>query len=188
MIILKSFIHLYAENKKIMKIKILFFISILFVSIQLNSASPTKGKNKIVLPYLEIKDDVIKFAATDVYQMILRKNRGFLWPATKITLSKTGDKLFFDIVAIDNSWCNMLTRDETPYGFFVIGGRMFVVASKDRNFDFDSYFIRDNEIEKTFNRPDETENTTVKNPIWQYLHKGTMATVLNSLNIRNLGR
>lgn len=173
-----------------MRIKFLLLL-IAFFAIQASGNPKTEPKEEKVvrLSYLEVKDDVIMFAASDVHHMILRKNKGFLWPATKIVLFKQGDKLYFDITAIDNSWNNMFRDDEKTYGYFVIGGRAFIVASKgDTTVEMEQYFTIDNTIEKNFGKADPKSKPTAKSPIWYYFHKGTMATVLNSVNMANLGR
>lgn len=172
------------------RLKFLFLFAVL-CSAQIFASTPKVkvDDNKITLAYIEIKDDAIKFVASDVHSMILRKNKGFLWPATKITFSEKNDQLYFDITAIDNSWCNMFCMGETPYGYFVLNGRMFIVTSKDdSNIDLDKYFTCDNDLERTFYKPDSSVKPVSKNPIWYYLHKGSMATVLDSVNMVSLGR
>jgi len=83
----------------------------------------------------------------------------------------------------------MFRADENPYGYFVIGGRMFIVTSKGNEpIDLAEYFTCDNDIERTFYKPDATVKPVSKNPVWYYLHKGKMATVLDSINIASLGR
>ncbi|EGK02833.1 MULTISPECIES: hypothetical protein [Dysgonomonas] len=169
----------------------LLFILITFCSLQTFATPPrTKiEKDKVTLTYIEVKDEAIEFAASDIHSMILRKNKGFLWPATKIAFSRKNGQLYFDVTAIDNSWCNMFRADENPYGYFVIGGRMFIVTSKGNEpIDLAEYFTCDNDIERTFYKPDATVKPVSKNPVWYYLHKGKMATVLDSINIASLGR
>lgn len=172
------------------KIKILFIL-IIFSTLQVFS-NPPKTKiedKKVTLTYIEVKDDAVKFVAFDVHSMILRKNKGFLWPATKIAFFKKGGQLYFDVTAIDNSWSNMFCTGEKPYGYFVIDGRMFIATTKEgSDIDLGEYFTCDNEIERTFYKPDSTVKPIAKNPVWYYLHKGTMATVLDSVNMISLGR
>ncbi|WP_163274216.1 hypothetical protein [Dysgonomonas sp. 511] len=173
-----------------MKTGLLLTLLTLFLSVQASATPPANIKNKkIELSYLELYDDIIRFAATDVHQMILRKSKGYLWPATKVLLFKTDDKLFFNITAIDNAWSNMLIDSETPHGYFVLGGRMFIVVTKDDSVNLDDYFILRDDIKKqNFTKSENTENTESGCPIWYYLHKGDMATVVNSVNMAKLGR
>ncbi|WP_156032791.1 hypothetical protein [Prevotella sp. 10(H)] len=169
----------------------LLFILIFAGSISILASPPRIKieKDKVTLSYIEVTDKVVEFVASDVHGMILRKNKGFLWPATKIAFFKKDGQLHFDVTAIDNSWCNMFSNGEKPYGYFVIGGRAFIVASKGEDeIDLSQYFTCDNEIERTFYKPDGNVKPVSKNPVWYYLHKGTMATVLDSVNMASLGR
>ncbi|MDR1882034.1 MAG: hypothetical protein LBR26_04545 [Prevotella sp.] len=171
-------------------IKILLIL-VTFFSLQAFAASPrTKiGKDKVTLSYIEVKDEAVKFVAFDIHNMILRKSKGFLWPATKIAFFKKGDQLYFDVTAIDNSWRNIFCADESPYGYFIVGGRIFITTSKgDDPIDLEQYFTCDNETERTFYKPDAKTKPENKNPVWRYHHTGSMATVLNSTNIASLGR
>lgn len=172
------------------KIKTILFI--LLISTLQIAANPPKTKvenNNITLNYIDVKDKAIKFVVSDIHSMILRKNKGFLWPATKIAFFKKGDDLYFDVTAIDNSWSNMFCSGEKPYGFFVIDGRMFIACIKDgSNIDLGDYFSYDDNIERTFHKSDPSLKPIGKNPIWHYQHKGTMATVLDSANMLSLGR
>ena len=121
-----------------LKIKI---ISILFILNIVHAIALPPTKDKITLSFLEVKDPVLEFVASDINNMILRKNKGFLWPVTKITFTKNGDKLFFDVMAIDNSWYNMFKEDETPYGYFVVNRRMFIVSYKNNtSVQLEEYF------------------------------------------------
>jgi len=177
------------------KVRLFIFLLVLGFTLQTFGALPEKepGKetDKVVLPYYELEDPAIKFAVFDVHNMILRKSKGFLWPAAKITLSKDGDKLIFVIMAIDNSWCNMFKADETPHGYLTINGRLFIVSTKgDIPAEFQKFFIPDPEIkDKTFYKADAKAKPVAKNPVWTYLYQGDkMATVLNSVYTENLGR
>jgi len=174
-------------------IRITALLALLFsLSIQLFSTNPPeKETEKITLSYLELKDPAIEFATSDINYMIMRKSRGYLWPATKITLMKEGGKLLFVVTAIDNSWCNMFCREEVPHGYTVVNGRLFIVTTKgDIPDEFHNFFITNNEIrDKTFSKGEEGAKPTAKNPVWTYLHRGEkMATVLNSVYTENLGR
>lgn len=170
------------------KIKILTLLLLLGI-MPVSANNPEKEESKIVLPYLKLKDAAIEFVAFDINSMILRKNRGFLWPATKITFSKKGEKMLFDIMAIDNSWCNMFQEGEIPYGYIVVDRRIFIVSTKkDDPVELEKYFERSTEIERTFNTSNVDEEAKKGNPKWQYLHMGDMATVLDSTNMGKLGR
>ena len=173
------------------KIKLLIILFILgCVKASAGSPPTTTGDSKITLEYIEIKDDAIRFVTSDIHAMILRKNRGFLWPATKIVYFKKQGKLHFDVTAIDNSWCNMFCDGEKPHGYFVVDGRVFIASSKgDEPINFDDYFTFNSEVAgKTFHKATPTAKPVGKNPVWYYLHKGHMATVLDSVNMGSLGR
>ena len=173
------------------KIKLLIFILALTGWAKVSAGTPlTKSEDsKVTLSYYVVKDDAIRFVTSDIHHMILRKNKGFLWPATKIVFFKKEGKLHFDVTAIDNSWCNMFCDGEKPYGYFVVGGRVFIAASKgDEPIDFEEYFAHGEDIEKTFHKAKPDAKAASKSPIWYYLHKGKMATVLDSVNMASLGR
>ena len=162
---------------------------LLFLTISVQAESPLIKEKKVTLTYLEVKDKAIQFVATDINAMIMRKNKGYLWPVTKITFFKEGEKLLFDVTAIDNSWCNMLSDGETPYGFFTENQRIFVVSTKGEasSIDLAQYFDMFCSKTRTFVIPD-LGTKSPKNPRWHYHYKGHMASVLNSVNIQNLGR
>jgi len=154
---------------------------------------PEKEKeNKITLGYLDLKDPAIEFATSDINMMIMRKKKGYLWPATKLMLTKEDGKLLFIVTAIDNSWYNMFCKDETAHGYTVVNGRMFIITTKgDIPEEFHRFFIPDNETRtKTFTKVDPNVKPTAKNPVWTYLHRGNdkMATVIKSVYTENLGR
>lgn len=173
------------------KIKILTIFLILTLTLPVFSLPPDKEKDKIVLSYLDLNDPAVGFVAFDVHSMILRKKKGFLWPAVKLSFSKEGEKLIFVVTAIDNSWCNMFNDEEVPRGYFTLNGRLFIVSTKgDVPTEFNEFFTLNDEIgEKTFYKAAPNARPVAKNPVWTYLHRGTeMATVLKSVNIENLGR
>lgn len=173
------------------KTKIFAAFLFLCISLPIFSFPPDKDKDKIVLKYLDLNDEAIEFVAFDVHSMILRKSKGFLWPAVKLAFSKENDKLIFVVTAIDNSWCNMFVPDETPRGYFTMNGRLFIVTTKgDTPPEFDRFFTLNTEVaEKTFYKADEKAKPVAKNPVWTYLHQGKeMATVLKSVHTENLGR
>lgn len=178
------------------KFKIAIILITLCSSAFAYSNPPEKEKskeNKITLGYLDLKDPAIEFATSDINMMIMRKSKGYLWPATKLMLTKDGEKLLFIVTAIDNSWCNMFCQDETAHGYTVVGGRMFIITTKENNIpeEFHKFFTPDNEIgTKTFSRPDSASDPTAKNPVWTYLHRGNdkMATVIKSIYTERLGR
>lgn len=173
------------------RIKILTVLLILGLTLPAFSLPPNKEKDKIVLSYLDLNDPAVGFVAFDVHSMILRKKKGFLWPAVKLTFSKEKNELIFVVTAIDNSWCNMFNDDETPRGYFTLNGRLFIVSTKGETpTEFNEFFTLNAEIgEKTFYKADAKAKPIAKNPIWTYLHRGSeMATVLKSVNIENLGR
>ncbi|MBB4034571.1 hypothetical protein GGR21_000458 [Dysgonomonas hofstadii] len=176
------------------KIKItILLISLCFTSfIYSNPPEKEKDNEKIILGYMDLKDPAIEFATSDINMMIMRKSRGYLWPATKIMLTKEDGKLYFTVTAIDNSWCNMFCPDETAHGFTVVNGRMFIITTKgDIPEEFYKIFIPDNEVKtKAFSKADPESKPTAKNPVWTYLHRGNdkMATVIKSVYTENLGR
>lgn len=173
------------------KLKLIAILLILGFSLPVFCSPPDDGKDKIVLSYLDPNDPAVNFVAFDVHSMILRKKKGFLWPAVKLTFSKVKNDLIFIVTAIDNSWCNMFNDDETPRGYFTVNGRLFIVSTKgDTPEEFDKFFTPDTETEeKTFYKADAKAKPIAKNPTWTYLHRGSeMATVLKSVNIENLGR
>ena len=178
-------------------IKIALIISILCIYSSLTHGNPPendkeKESNKITLGYLDLKDPAIEFATSDINMMIMRKKKGYLWPATKLMLTKDGDKLLFIVTAIDNSWCNMFCQNETAHGYTIVNGRMFIITTKgDIPEEFHRFFIPDNETAtKTFTKADPTVKPIAKNPVWTYLHRGNdnMATVIKSIYTENLGR
>lgn len=153
--------------------------------------NPPEKDNKVVLSYLDLNDTSIEFVAFDIHSMILRKSKGFLWPAVKFSFSKEGEKLIFVATAIDNSWCNMFVPGEMPRGYFTMNGRLFIVATKGDAFEeFDKFFTLDESVDKkTFYKADEKAKPVAKNPVWTYLYRGEeMATVLKSSYTENLGR
>jgi hypothetical protein len=174
-----------------------FLITLLFLSFTLytlaSDSDPIKDTEKITLSYLELNDSSIEFAVHDVNSMILRKNKGYLWPATKITLSKDDDKLIFVITAIDNSWYNMFSNDETTHGYFTVNGRLFIVATKGEiPEEFNNIFEHNPEIkEKSFSKTDSKLKPVSKSPVWTYLYKGgynNTSIVIKSVYTENLGR
>ncbi len=177
------------------KVRILTILFALAFAMQAFCSSPVKEdnkeNNKVVLSYLDLTDAAVEFAAFDVNGMILRKSKGFMWPATKITFSKDADKLLFVVTAIDNSWCNMFPADEVAHGYFIVNGRLFIVSTKGEvPAEFSKFFTLNTEIkEKTFYKADAGSKPVAKNPVWTYLHRGDqMATVLDSVYTENLGR
>ncbi|MDU1889186.1 MAG: hypothetical protein E6767_00730 [Dysgonomonas sp.] len=174
------------------KVKILLLFLFTFTTLQTFAINqPTDdSKDKVTLSFLILQDEALQFVASDINSMILRKNKGFLWPATKVVFSKDGDRLLFNVMAIDNSWCNMFQEGEKPYGYFVESGRVFIVSVKgDSPVEVEKYFERDpNELQRTFYKPSAETKPVSKNPVWSYLHKGHMATVLNSVYMESLGR
>jgi len=175
------------------KIKIFTILLVLTLTLPVFGTPPDKEKNKdkIVLSYLDLNDPAVGFVAFDVHSMILRKKKGFLWPAVKLSFSKEGEKLIFVVTAIDNSWCNMFNDEETPRGYFTLNGRLFIVSTKGEvPPQFDEFFTLNTDIgERTFYKADANAKPVAKKPVWTYLYQGTeMATVLKSVNIENLGR
>lgn len=174
-----------------MKTKILAIFLLLAVSLPVFCTPPEEGDDKVVLSYLDLNDTTVEFVAFDIHSMILRKKKGYLWPAVKVAFFKDKDELKFVVTAIDNSWSNMFVPDETPRGYFTVNGRLFVVATKGEDFpEFSKIFSLDESVpEKTFYKADNTVKPIAKNPVWTYLHRGEeMATVLDSVHIENLGR
>lgn len=175
----------------VMKRTLIALFLMFSVSFSVLSSPPEKGDDKVLLSYLDLNDTSIEFVAFDIHSMILRKSKGFLWPAVKFTFSKEEEKLIFVATAIDNSWYNMFVADETPRGYFTMSGRLFIVATKGDAFEeFDKFFTLDESIEKkTFYRANGKNKPVAKNPIWTYLYRGEeMATVLKSSYTENLGR
>lgn len=172
--------------------RIIVAIFLIFsASVSVFSTPPEKENDKVMLSYLDLNDTSIEFVAFDIHSMILRKSKGFLWPAVKFTFSKEDEKLIFVATAIDNSWCNMFVPDETPHGYFTMNGRLFIVATKGDVFEeFNKFFTLDETVEKkSFYKADEKTKPVAKNPIWTYLYRGEeMATVLKSSYTENLGR
>lgn len=174
-----------------MKTKVLAIFLFLCVSLPMLCTPPDEGDKKIVLSYLDLNDTAIEFVAFDIHSMILRKKKGYLWPAVKVALFKEKDELKFIVTAIDNSWSNMFVADETPRGYFTVNGRLFIVTTKGDDFpEFDKIFSLDASVpEKIFYKAEDGAKPVAKNPVWTYLHRGEeMATVLNSVHIENLGR
>lgn len=173
------------------KIKLIIIFLILGFTLPVFCLPPDREKDKIVLSYLDLNDPAVNFVAFDVHSMILRKKKGFLWPAVKLTFSKENNNLIFVVTAIDNSWYNMFNNDEIPRGYFTLNGRLFIVSTKGETpTEFDEFFTLNTEIgEKTFYKADANAKPVAKNPVWTYLYRGTeMATVLKSFNVENLGR
>lgn len=176
------------------RLKLITILIIFCFSSSIYSNQPEKEKDdeKITLGYLDLKDPAIEFATSDINMMIMRKSKGYLWPATKLMLTKEDGKLLFIVTAIDNSWYNMFCKDETPHGYTVVNGRMFIITTKGEiPEEFHSIFIPDNEAKtKTFSRAETGSKPTAKNPVWTYLHQGNdkMATVIQSVYTQNLGR
>lgn len=183
--------HPDLQNTNMTKIKLLLILVVLGCFKMQASTPPVKmNESKVTLSYIEIKDEAIRFVTSDIHAMILRKNRGFLWPATKIVFFKKEGKLYFDVTAIDNSWYNMFCDDEKPHGYFVVDGRVFIASSKGNEpVDLENYFGFNSEVaDKTFHKADPKAKPVNKNPVWYYFHKGNMATVLDSVNMGSLGR
>lgn len=174
------------------KIKVVLLLLILTTFQTFATSFPTdegKDKEKVTLSFMTLHDKALEFVTSDINNMIMRKNKGFLWPATKIVFMKEGEKLLFKVMAIDNSWCNMFQEGENPYGYIVVNGRVFIVSVKnDSPVEIEKYFERDAELKRTFYKPGPGTKPVSKNPIWSYLHKGDMATVQNSIYMESLGR
>lgn len=161
----------------------------IFLTLSIHAENPVTNEKKVTLTYLEVKDKAIQFVATDINAMIMRKNKGFMWPVTKITFYTEGEKLLFDVTAIDNSWCNMITEGENPYGFFTENQRIFVVSTRGEasSIDLAQYFDMYCSKTRTFVIPNSNPKSS-ENPKWHYHHKGHMASVVNSVNIGKLGK
>lgn len=177
-----------------LKIKLALILTIFLISsynIYSNPPEKDKETEKITLSFLEVTDPAIKFSTSDINMMIMRKSKGYLYPATKLLLTKEDGKLLFIVTAIDNSWCNMFCKEETVHGYTTVQGRLFIIATKGNiPEEFDRFFILNKDVNvKTFSKSSETD-TTIKNPVWTYLHRGEdkMATVLKSVYTEKLGR
>lgn len=177
------------------KIAILTFIliSILTISSSASSNTQPSGKdNKITLSRFQLNDSKIRHLTSDISNFIFRKKSGFNWPMTKIIFSKDekyNNNLRLDITAIDNEWNKMIEPGETPYGYFVINNRLFIISTKDSSdIDLSQYFTFMADGERIFSSSENKKPQ--KNPKWIYLCDDTsvFARQLQTNNIEILGK
>lgn len=176
------------------RIAVLTFILIsLLTSITASTKpNPNDNRDKITLSRFQLNDEKIRHLTSDISNFIFRKKSGFNWPMTKIIFSKdekNNNNLRLDITAIDNEWNKMIETGETPYGYFIINNRLFVISTKENTtIDLSQYFSPMADGERVFSS--SKSKKPQKNPKWIYLCDDTsiFAIQLQANNIEVLGR
>lgn len=145
---------------------------------------PVDGKMELTLYYFT--DSNLKYAAGDINLFIQKRKKGFNWPMTKMILYKVHDKFTFDIVAIDNGWANLVEEGEIPYGYVIVGGRIFLIITKGDDIDMSQYLIQSDQT-RVFSF-DPQQKPLAKNPRWYYLYEKELAYIRHSVNTEVMGK
>ena len=158
--------------------KIGYLFAILIFIAATSFTNPNEPNEKVVLSSLKVTDCNVEAMAAAVDRHIGQTPNEHLWPVTKMVFYKENDKQLIDVVAIDNNWFQLFGGAETPYGYFIMNGRLFIVASKGNvAIDFTKFFEKTGLI-KAFDKPDVTIALFKECPTWIYeYHDGKLEQI-----------
>ncbi len=176
--------------KKLILSIILTLVTLVTVQAQ-DSAAVEKPKlvdGRMKLSLYHFTNSNLKYAASDINLFIQKRKKGFNWPMTKMILYKENDQFTFEIVAIDNGWANLIEEGEEPYGFAIVEGRIFLIATKSEGeeINMDEYLIQSDQT-RVFSF-DPKQKPLAKNPRWYYLYEKELAYIKKSVNTDVMGK
>lgn len=167
--------------------KHLLWVLCLFSSTLFSNLEAQTNPNSIQLWKLNSKGKALEMILTDINTFIAGKSNGYTYPLSKVVITGYEDgAIEFEIKSIDNSWSNLFTHDEVPYGYIVLNDRLYIISYQNVSTEFLTDLFEITHFYRVFNRASATPSFTSLNPCWYFEYKDSKYIWLGSKDLEAL--